>query len=632
MNKLISFFILVHSFGAYASKFDPNTIISNVVDQPLQQADGISCNDSNSELQVNARSCLREICGPNQNVKKVYLTPEDYDNIDFSNADKSFMNSKEAISKALKYNIKERIQILEELISRLEDDDTQKFKDFKLSESEMAEYIYGMVKPNLNVIIDEDTGSVEITRDDFEEETPGEKEAFNLVKNWISSRLETDIDLRIDLDVTITHADYVKRMSEQIKTIESMIKDRSQFHPAMMNQFDYIRNSLANMRHNPNSIPGIFRSQLKTINNIKRNVASTTKTAMPDSKTFCRSSECSVIISKRLQTKQLPQLKADLIRMKSGDKKVPELAKKCKSFYYAKDYNSQIRNKHNPQKIVQEFSNTLDKFVTKLSTRYSKESLQMLKQKVIHGTGLIAAGSSVGQRIETNADYFERTLHHFSTQKHKADLASKLTNINLLYSAMFPKDFITEHDRHCSGVENGVLIGDDFYNPVKNVLNISASSCEHPVSGNEIIAHELGHVFSAFIREDSASSKSKKEFLSDRSCVNDRVLIPSYSSMTRKDYPEDHFYSEEDMADYLRHIVFDDQKVIGNGSFSHCSGMPNYDDEKTFVNLDFIKNDPHTPPFFRMINSLIDKRVDIPSTCKAVLEKKNHLYSAKKCR
>ncbi len=306
----------------------------------------------------------------------------------------------------------------------------------------------------------------------------------------------------------------------------------------------------------------------------------------------------------------------------------------CKNLFYQHEYNYQISKKYSPFKIMNDFNEAFNSFLSHVANNYSVDTAKAFEFHAKMMTNLKLTGKRVNEnvRMKDDLDFLQEGVEIYGKKDYQIQDNTKMTNSHLLYKSLFPYDLIDTVQNSCFGVTNGIDTGGDYFNRFTRNLNISAFSCNHPKVGKHVVNHELGHVFGELIDKEVSSEKSKETYLKNRECVSSRSLIPNYQKIKRKYFVNDHFYTEEDMADFISSKMNSNEKELGKSDhFKACSYMPIVNNELGTINLDFQEYDNHSPSFFRLINTLVDRNIKIPAECKDVLEKKSHIYNPIKC-
>jgi hypothetical protein len=630
VNKLFIYLILIIPISSQAERFDPNQLVSNVVDNNLNYTDKKACNEEESKLQAMARSCITQVCGPTKNIKSAFLNGEMFEKTNFQSAELDFSKKKESLVKAYENNRIEKIALLEELISRIEKDD-----DLEFSNEEASKLLFSAIKPNLNIIYNADTGDMNITYDEIESRGKDKKKVVGLVIDWIKENAKENIELRHEFDLPISKEEYVEYMEDELPKMKTLIDSANNVSVYFIDQIEYLTKNFFQNKNSVNSPDILFRNNILFLKNLKSSFKM--DTGLGDKKEpmkFCRFWNCRSSINKQFKNEILPGMKRNLANLKEPKRTSGEIIDDCKSLFYQHEYNYQVRNRNNPQEVMSNFGKAYQDFSRFINLNYSQETAQIFNFKAQMLTNLKISGLPVanGVVMRDGLDFLQSNSEWYKNKKTDKKVIKSLSDFMLISNGINSYDFMTTVSNSCFGVTNGIVIGDDYYNSFTNDLNISAFSCEHPKAGRHVIAHELGHVFRDLVAKESASKKSSSKYIDNRKCVGSRNLLPNYKNLKVKYLPEDHYHSDEDMADYLENKTYKDLKTLGNPDhFRICNIFPIQNELLGNIKLDFTGLDPHSPPFFRLLNTLTDKGINLPNDCLDVLAKVNHLYKPVDC-
>lgn len=145
-------------------------------------------------------------------------------------------------------------------------------------------------------------------------------------------------------------------------------------------------------------------------------------------------------------------------------------------------------------------------------------------------------------------------------------------------------------------------IGSTDFNGIttKYPLEVSDLSCGHPGVGEQIFAHELGHVLSYAIKENKLSATSREAYLRQRACV---------AGVGQGVFPNDGLYSEEDMADVVAHTVYADRPELMS-----CALVGSENPQ-----LENSNGDPHSTTFVRILREAAHKGVLVGPACRQIV-------------
>lgn len=152
----------------------------------------------------------------------------------------------------------------------------------------------------------------------------------------------------------------------------------------------------------------------------------------------------------------------------------------------------------------------------------------------------------------------------------------------------------------------------------KNTVFISPFSCQNPERGKIILAHELAHVLSRLFKQGLISGEDLAAHRSLRACATD-----SHPSETRGHsgigFAGDKLRTEEDTADIIAALVFPDPSILKS-----CSGLAPSPDgtryDARLLELDTDEATYHSPPFLRVLKEAVQKGIDLPPSCREVLD------------
>lgn len=160
-------------------------------------------------------------------------------------------------------------------------------------------------------------------------------------------------------------------------------------------------------------------------------------------------------------------------------------------------------------------------------------------------------------------------------------------------------------------------------------LFISQYSCTHYDHGKSILAHELGHALSHLFLKKLLSPESYENYIKMRECSTNLHKKKGESILNGKKHSGDSVYTEEDMADIISSIAEPDQS-----SLFTCALLSPSIDGKSYTNLEITNQDgfdSHSTPFLRLLWEAVHKDVDIPESCKQIMNQNSDQYRFNKC-
>ncbi len=284
-----------------------------------------------------------------------------------------------------------------------------------------------------------------------------------------------------------------------------------------------------------------------------------------------------------------------------------DLIAECRASIYLENINV-----INSQEIEKEWPKILDRLESNTTLGLSSHSKRLLLKNINEKTKL----------------YFKKDLYKpqlFNIETSDIENAMKDNSFSQMFNMATNKILFQEfmYERSCGGPSSINLLTDGL-----DELNIHVSpfSCEHPLLGSQILAHELGHVVSSLINNTAGmSQETKNNFVKLRKCSvsekNSNPNPPSYA--TDFIYPGDILTSEEDTADLFSYAL-----AIDNKNFKGCAIKPNRN-YSTVAEYD--DDDEHSSSLVRLMVELQYKNPSrITEACGEVI-KRTKSKITKKC-
>ena len=189
------------------------------------------------------------------------------------------------------------------------------------------------------------------------------------------------------------------------------------------------------------------------------------------------------------------------------------------------------------------------------------------------------------------------------------------------YEVATNRQAFEEHaqEPRCDHYFNDSILNDIFEHEDMQII-VSPFSCEHHLSGKEILGHEFGHAISYIIgNTEGMSDETKKSHIKLRACSGSEIASIKAEVETDESIPSfagDYLTTEEDTADLLG---FSLSKNIDQ--FVGCTLITDGDN---YSYLSMIADDksPHTPPIVRLMIELQYKNpAKINGACAEVIKR-----------
>lgn len=537
-------------------------------------------------------------------------------------------------AEVVKSATQEEINLAHERVSKL--------NEFTISPEEVSNLFFTLVVPNLNIVHNSDTAETTITLDDEANAKPYLKEASKLVIDWIKSRVGKDLVLRKKLNLPLTNKEMFTYIDSRLEKLEKDAKNLPSEKGFVSNQVLGFKNYYNNLKTNLQNAP-IFgvKNLLKDFDGLEGNVGFHTRKDYTAKFKFCDNANCGEIFNNLKQDSLLKGFEDNLSFLDSQKKNKDKFINNCQSQYYLAHYNLTNQRATNMQAKVNKFYRVVSKYNKFIGKQLSKETSDQLAIKIGQSTDVILNGAKIQNRGNNYNSMFinlQRSMIDYANPNYVKMNTKSFTPFQLISSSLAPNDFLSMASMTCGGLDSSLHLADDSYSPFQNGMNISSFSTDNEKMGEGMISYQFGHVISSLLSQDAVSKKSRKKLIKARECINSRTLIPDYHSNTplgvAKNMAFDHATSNEDFAEHLsnRSLSSITQSDIGEAnSFYQCSYFPIKKGVLQNIALDFKIGTPHSSGFYRLINALLDRDIEIPENCRAVLANYSHRYSPKKC-
>ncbi len=160
-------------------------------------------------------------------------------------------------------------------------------------------------------------------------------------------------------------------------------------------------------------------------------------------------------------------------------------------------------------------------------------------------------------------------------------------------------------------------------------LHVSPFSCEHQVTGTDIVAHELGHALSAFMEANLASGPSYRTYLATRACVAGQTpLVTATARVGHNPFISGHGTVEEDMADWVGATA-----ALPNSPPFMCPFIYQGPDFAPYALDLVVQRDgaSHSPELLRVMRIWQQGRGELPPSCAQVMRSYEGVVEARSC-
>ena len=155
-------------------------------------------------------------------------------------------------------------------------------------------------------------------------------------------------------------------------------------------------------------------------------------------------------------------------------------------------------------------------------------------------------------------------------------------------------------------------------------IHMSTFSCAFHHYGKQALAHEIGHALSNAFKAGELSVKSYNKHKKLRECATKHYKKSdtpnqSYQLKKKQTHQNDRFKTEEDTADLISYIIFNDELVLQSCYFLQPAKDGIKYNALEMFNID--EEDTHSAPFLRLLMEAIHKRTKLSLACQQVIDK-----------
>lgn len=603
------------SITCFAQEMDPNILIKGLQENHLN-TEPKECHELDKDKAL-VHKCVESICGKANPERSIFLTGEKLQSLISNDIEAEFEKDLPQIKSSIKTSIRYTKELIDELKKR------EKKLDF--SDKESGQLILKSLLPHLDITLEDSSGKISIDHDEYSKFSKKEKLFFDKFKNEIKSNINNDWELAYELGLPISASTIIKETSLLIEKLGN-IENKENSTEQTLQGLNWVKAS-ASQKDVP---PKLLHTYASYLFGMKSSVQE--KLDMKPKTNLCEVLDC----KKFYKTHVSPEVSKNIIALEKSLKKmestgIDALANKCKSPYYfdkvEKEFIPKFLFENDAKKrVVAYVEKNFSKETSEQFKGYINYALQIkFEEKNVFNQNYVDLMKQVSEQEETLKNKKIGKLPEQSNYK----LVSSL-NKQIFYGV----GLVTQLQLQCkSDMTNSMVMIDDHYNPVFNSMKISHHTCNQKgTTGKDIFAHELGHVFSALVANETSSKESKDDFLNTRTCVSSQYLIPTHNGMRVKQHSSDHFRSEEDMADHFSAMVANlDFEKTKESSIAMCALLPVSGSSYGDIPTENLPYDNHTVTFLRVLREAHYKGLELSDSCQEIADKNKHLWKFKNC-
>lgn len=602
--------MLFYSFSSIALVTDPNGFVEALEEKHLSVVYD-QCQDCSERQDI--QLCVQKLCGAPNPANSAIITGQSLEQMKDSTIEMQFQKDKALI----KDSFEKSAYFSEELLKELE----KRNLSSQMNSKERSAYIMNAVLPHLD-IVQTANGSLTITYDEMDKLSTSQKNFMNGFIGKIKSKSVDNFQLKYDLGLSLS-SDDLKREIDRIEELVSLKNPKTEQLNSLLQGLKWIDSQTNQYNPTPKFIYNIasflsnVRAQILPILNIS---------SYPD---MCQGLSCIAFINSKLIPEKRKKLKSySEMVSKLDDAKLERMTNKCLGAYYFDDTQTKFINNSNFKYQGK------DRVLKYIRNTYSEETFKMVSDYF-----------SMSMDIKTdNKDVFNQDdvdkIKRIATDDRQVKIESinKMSSMsdfellnNLDNQFYYDRPMLSQLQMFCSSDMSETLpVINDHYQPVFDKVQLSHFTCSHPNIGQDIFAHELGHVFSELLSRGNSSEESSKKFLERRQCVSSLYRLPDYKGSFAKKHPFDHFRTEEDMADFFSAQVHnynkDNKRVV-----SMCALLPVSNGAYGNIQVENRSYDNHSSAFIRILREAYFKGMELGENCQRIMNKNRHLFEFKRC-
>jgi hypothetical protein len=608
VNKLLLLIFL--SLNLTAQVVDPNEFIKAIQDKHMNMKYD-QCKDcqENSDVYL----CVESLCGQANPSKSAFVTGENLEGMYNASIENQFKRDKDLI----KDSFEKSAYFSEELLKEMK----KRNLKIEMTSKERSSFIAKSIIPHLDVTLTEDN-KINIAYDKMNKLSTGEKnfmkEFTNRLKTYSKDSFQIKYDLGLPLEIDDIRA--------EIERLENAINDKSTDN-AQLKQLQQALKWIESKTSKYNPSPKYIHQTATFLTNIRAQILPLVNLdAYPD---MCQGLSCTTFIKNQILPKKREKLKSyERMVQKIDDKKINQLTNKCLGAYYFDELEA---------KYMDTMNFTIDgrqRVLDYIQNDYSSDTHKFIRNYINIDMNLKTDNKDVFN--QDDVDKIKEIAQNDRQLKVQAvDKLAGISDYELLSNFdnqfYYTKPVLSQLQMFCSSDMSEIMpIINDHYQPVFDKVKLSKFTCSHPNIGQDIFAHELGHVVSELLSRGNTSDESLAKFRKRRRCVSSLYNLPDYQGSHSKSHAYDHFRSEEDMADFFSAQVSNynrDTKGI-----SMCALLPVVNGAYSEIQVENRSYDNHSSAFIRIIREAHFKGVELGPNCQKVINKNKHLWNFKNCK
>jgi hypothetical protein len=471
--KLFGIIFLFSSLNAQI--VDPNEFV-NAIEKKHMNTRYDECKDcrENSDVYL----CVESLCGVANEENSAFITGESLIGLKDDSIEKQFEVDRETIKTSFEKSADFSRKLLEEIKKR-------NFS-FELNSQEKSGLVFKNIISHLDVVQSSD-GEINISYDEFDQLSSSNKKIITKLIEKIKTKAQDSFQLKYELGLPLS-LDELKDEIARIKELVNNQEPKSDQLNGLLQGLQWVEGQT--YQYNPTP---------KYIYNTATFLANVSSQILPilDLHTYpdlCVDINCDKFITDVVVPAKRTRLKAyqEMVD-KLNEEKINELTNKCKGAYYFDDIES---------KFISSFMFTFEgkeRVLDYVKSQYSEKTFKMVSDYLSLNLNIKTDNKDVFN--QDDVDKIKRVASDDESFKSKAlDNMSSMDDFELIShfdnQFYYDRPIVSQLQMFCGSDMSEVLpIINDHYQPVFDKVQLSHFTCNHPNIGQDIFAHELGHVF-----------------------------------------------------------------------------------------------------------------------------------------